>query len=81
MRRNRQLMKDMPDDLRKSSNRFVRRVVRRCPEQIYTAMKLVIFSHHMHKFTVDHVLPAVDSQLAMLASQSALEPEPLSRAG
>jgi radical SAM superfamily enzyme YgiQ (UPF0313 family) len=81
LRRNRQLMKDMPEDLRKASNRFVRRVIRTCPEHIYTAMKLVVFSHHMHKFTIDHVLPAVDSQLAILAAQSALEPEPLSRAG
>jgi radical SAM superfamily enzyme YgiQ (UPF0313 family) len=80
-RRNRELMKDMPDAFRKSSNRFLGRVLRTCPDQIYTAMKLIVFGHHMHKFTVDHVLPTVDTQLARLVSESALEPESLSRAG
>jgi radical SAM superfamily enzyme YgiQ (UPF0313 family) len=58
--------RSLPGDFRKESNRFLWRIVRVRPDQFYAAMKLVVFGRHLHRFTMDHVLPTVDEQLTLL---------------
>jgi radical SAM superfamily enzyme YgiQ (UPF0313 family) len=70
------LLTGAPRVFRKAARRFLWRVVRTRPDQLYMAMKLLIFGYHVHMFTVERVLPEVDAQLAMPLRQAAQHPQP-----
>jgi hypothetical protein len=57
------LLGNAPPEFRRAARRFMGRVLRTRPDQLYMATKLLIFGYHVYMFTIERVLPGVDAQL------------------
>lgn len=64
----------LPRDFRRAAARFAWRALRARPDQLAGVMELVVFGYHLHRFTLTHVLPQVDAQLAALSLEQTEAP-------
>jgi radical SAM superfamily enzyme YgiQ (UPF0313 family) len=72
------LVASLPRDFRRAALRFTWRALRARPDQFAGVMELVVFGYHLHRFTLAHVLPQVDAQLAAISADrpSVIPPTP-----
>jgi radical SAM superfamily enzyme YgiQ (UPF0313 family) len=60
------LVRALPRDFRRAAARFTWRAIWARPDQLAGVMELVVFGYHLHRFTIAHVLPQIDAQIAGL---------------
>ena len=74
------LLRGLPKDFRRAYLRLVLRTLRARPDQLAGTLELLVFGCHFHRFTLDHVLPQLDAELACMPDPLE-QAEPLTLAG
>ncbi len=70
------LLRDLPKDVRRAFLRLVLKTLRTRPDKLAGTLELLVFGCHFHRFTLDHVLPQLDAELASM-QEPVKQPEPL----
>jgi radical SAM superfamily enzyme YgiQ (UPF0313 family) len=65
------MARTLPREFRGAAMRFSWRALRARPDQFAGIMELVVFGYHLHRFTMEHVMPQLDAQIEELARAGA----------
>ncbi len=62
-------LRQLPEDFKRDSLKFVWRVLRHCPDQIPFVLPFIFMGFHFFMFTFDHALPELSSSLGRRAGE------------